>query len=1571
MPVWSVSEPYISLWLHDEPLGYQPALGPRVSFQLAFKQREFLAGWNPAIFSVGRNWNCSWLSYVARDANSNTVVNFPGGGQRTFFSTDDYLTNTRLIGDTTNGFTLSRPDGSKDVYGFIVTNSSGGFQEAYLTERWNTKAQKTRLTYFSYNPADRIVRLQHVIGGDGLTNTIFYVTDNPYSTNLIAQVVDPFGRTTSLLYNTNGFLTNITDVVGIASSFAYNTNNWITNLTTPYGATTFAFTDTRSTNIAPNGRSVLVTEPDGSKQLFLYTNGASGVASSYSGGEIPVTSPFSETFETNNLHLRNSFHWNRQQYADLSTTTISAFTSSDFSKAQMKHWLRNGPNSVGETLALERAASPDGTIEGQKTWHDHAGKTNNAYEGTQFAPLISAQVMPDGTTRFIRTQRNSLGMTTNEVSTWSTDGSVLLRTNKFTYAANEIDLLAVTNALGVGVSRNAYNAYHQILTNWNALNEMTVFTYDTSNRLSSVTRPGGLVTTNIYGSDKYVSQMIDVGIATNSFTWENGLVATHTDTRGLTVNNSWDALQRLRRVNFSDGAFITNTYDKLDLVKTVDRMGFATSFGYDPLRRMVAATNANNVITRYGYCGCGSVTSITNAWGTSLEQVTQNIFDLQGNLFQSQGPDGYTVTHTHNALGQLIVSSDGATSITNFYNNQGLLIAVSNAFGRVVAVKHDILDRATNTVDANNVSLTMAYDSLHRLRARSYANGAVEGFDYALNISGPIRYTNQLQQVTRWGYDIAGRRTAETNANQEVTRFNYNGASDLLTLTDGKNQITTWKYDSFGRTTNKVDATSTQIFRFAYDANDRLTNRWSAAKGNTAYTFDAVGNLLSVNYPTSPDITLQYDALNRLTNMADAVGTTRYSYNAASQLLSEDGPWADDTVGYGYQYRLRTSLNLLQPGVSAWTQSYGYDAATRLTNVISSAGAFGYTYATGQSLRLSQISLPNGSYITNNYDAMTRLLGTTLKNSGGTVLNSHAYGYNIGNQRTALTNTAGDYRNFGYDSIGQLKTTVGFEANATARLNEQMGYAYDAAGNLNHHTNNAFVQTFNVDSLNQLSTINRSGTLTVAGTTTSSATNVTVNAQAASLYADYTFAKAGFGLVDGTTNFTAVARDNYGRVDTNTVTVNLSATASFIYDLNGNLRTNGTRIFDYDDENQLTRITESNLWKSEFTYDGANRRRTETNYVWQGGVWVATNVVRFVYDGGVIVQHRGANNLPTLTLTRGLDLSLSLQGVGGLLAMTENSGTHSYYHADGGGNVTALMNANQLLVGKYLYDPFGNTLSLNGPKTFTNPYRFSSKPIHELSGDYDFLRRWYDPSLQRWLNRDPIGEEGGINLYGYVFNDPVNLIDDWGMQARPSVRGAITTEILEALHRPGNYSRSAGSRIPTAQERIAAVISREAARRQMANEGLDPNLSYIGPPRTPVRPPTAAELAEHLRQHPFDPSVSYCVIRPGRRGSEATQNQLDRLRDNFLGKYPEYQHTHGGRNAQTGIQRPEEYIAGPGGNRKGSSYPDLTFQGPNLTVRVNTVDTVSSGAMTPRELNNFGRIMLQTGEPVILVPKIK
>jgi RHS repeat-associated protein len=310
--------------------------------------------------------------------------------------------------------------------------------------------------------------------------------------------------------------------------------------------------------------------------------------------------------------------------------------------------------------------------------------------------------------------------------------------------------------------------------------------------------------------------------------------------------------------------------------------------------------------------------------------------------------------------------------------------------------------------------------------------------------------------------------------------------------------------------------------------------------------------------------------------------------------------------------------------------------------------------------------------------------------------------------------------------------------------------------------------------VNQLTSVSRTGGFTVAGATTPSATNVTVKAngdggQVATLYADKTFVRTNVSLLSGNNAFSAEAADALGRKDTNTVTVNLPATLNCTYDLNGNLTSDGYRAFTYDDADQLTAVQVTNVWRSEFVYDAFGRRRIRREKVWKNGQWVVAAEVRYVYDGMLVIQERDANNIPTVSYTRGRDLGGGRQtagGIGGLLALTQPSAfspQHFYYHSDGNGNVTSLLDSHQTVAARYQYEPFGNLLASSGIMADINLYRFSSKEAHANSGLYYYGFRFYEPGLQRWINADPIEEDGGLNLYGFVYNDPTDLLDLYGL----------------------------------------------------------------------------------------------------------------------------------------------------------------------------------------------------------------
>ena len=335
--------------------------------------------------------------------------------------------------------------------------------------------------------------------------------------------------------------------------------------------------------------------------------------------------------------------------------------------------------------------------------------------------------------------------------------------------------------------------------------------------------------------------------------------------------------------------------------------------------------------------------------------------------------------------------------------------------------------------------------------------------------------------------------------------------------------------------------------------------------------------------------------------MVDGVGTTGFSWTDGDQLAGENGPWNADTASYSYNHRLRSQVSLLQPNGSPWIQSYGYDGFGRLTNVTSQAGAFAYGYGSSYSGTfdlIRSLTYPSGAHSDRSYDGAGRLLEIALKDpSGNNVLDQFDYHYDLGSQRTqqvfSVANANANYSHstdYSYDNIGQLKRARGWKSNGqggqTPRLQEQFDYAYDAAWNLNYRTNNALVQTFGVNNLNELSTVSRNGTLTVAGTATerranyqgdSGVTSVTVSGTglasgAATLYADGSWARAGATPADGQNTYTASAQDSQQRTSQDSVTVNLPVTNTFSYDGNGNLLSDGQRNFEYDWENQLTNV---------------------------------------------------------------------------------------------------------------------------------------------------------------------------------------------------------------------------------------------------------------------------------------------------------------------------------------------------------------------------------------------------------------
>jgi RHS repeat-associated protein len=165
-------------------------------------------------------------------------------------------------------------------------------------------------------------------------------------------------------------------------------------------------------------------------------------------------------------------------------------------------------------------------------------------------------------------------------------------------------------------------------------------------------------------------------------------------------------------------------------------------------------------------------------------------------------------------------------------------------------------------------------------------------------------------------------------------------------------------------------------------------------------------------------------------------------------------------------------------------------------------------------------------------------------------------------------------------------------------------------------------------------------------------------------------------------------------------------------------------------------------------------------YSYTSSAFSLQSIHLFVYNGWNLIEEQvsGIHNPVSRYYVWGLDLSQSLEGaggVGGLLSVVDSGETYHYLY-DSNGNVGQLVKTSDgSISAHYEYNPFGILLESSGVLANENPFRFSTKYYDNETDLCYYGYRYYSPELGRWINRDPSGEEGGINLYSFIRNDPI------------------------------------------------------------------------------------------------------------------------------------------------------------------------------------------------------------------------
>ena len=233
-----------------------------------------------------------------------------------------------------------------------------------------------------------------------------------------------------------------------------------------------------------------------------------------------------------------------------------------------------------------------------------------------------------------------------------------------------------------------------------------------------------------------------------------------------------------------------------------------------------------------------------------------------------------------------------------------------------------------------------------------------------------------------------------------------------------------------------------------------------------------------------------------------------------------------------------------------------------------------------------------------------------------------------------------------------------------------------------------------------------------------------------------------------TDNYTSNALNQYSAVGVD----------ARVHDSDGNLTDNGEHLYEWDGENRLIEVKKKadNSTVATYTYDYGSRRINKT---------IGSTITNFVYDGWNPIAEFTGTTL-SKSYTWGMDLSGSMQGaggVGGLLAVAEGTATH-YPVYDGNGNVSEYVDATGTVVAHYEYDAFGQAVA-SGTKANDFSHQFSTKQLDDETALHYYGYRYYSSNTGRWLGRDPIKEGGGVNIFGFVYNDGLNRFDLLGLES--------------------------------------------------------------------------------------------------------------------------------------------------------------------------------------------------------------
>jgi len=803
-----------------------------------------------------------------------------------------------------------------------------------------------------------------------------------------------------------------------------------------------------------------------------------------------------------------------------------------------------------------------------------------------------------------------------------------------------------------------------------------------------------------------------------------------------------------------------------NVTKIIDPEGRETVIEYD----------SNNIDVRFVKQWVGGTTYET------LAEFTYNGSDPDHRPRSAIDAGGNTTTFSYTSEGQIKTITNELNEVITFtyetnVNNNGygkVLTITGDVPGGNMTYTYDSFDRIRTATDSEGHTLTYDYDALDRVTLITYPDSSYEQFDYENH--SLVASRDREGRWTRYFHDALMRPVLERDPLGQLTQYEWCRCGDIRKIIDGEGNITHWIRDIQGRVTSKKFADDTTIDYSYHPSSGQLHTVTDALDQVTTHSYFVDGNLAEIDYSAAntPDESFTYETYyNRTATLLDGIGTTAFAYNpndgttdGAGLVARVNGPFTNDTLKFTYddlaRLKKREVVDDASFTIASYSEEYVFDDRSRVEKVINNLGTFDVFYV-GQSSRLDYVDYPNGmktDYTYTNVNGDHLIQQIQHLNGAGTpaVISQFDYTYrqdrNIDTWTVTQNGAVAKEWTFGYDDALRLATAVQTNL-STQTVLEQFAYGYDKAGNRTSVTNGSTNTNYPTNELNQTTNEQGFGETRFSGTLDEPAL-VTVNGQSATVMSDggaapYTF-EAFVDLAEGSNTVTIEATDGNDNVATQSYSVTVGGVQKTLeFDLNGNLRyeKDGSgavlREFQWDVKNRLLKIIGDNH-ESEFAYNGNDQRARMIER--ESGVEQSNNV--YIWDGTQIVQRR---DFAGSTVER----SYFSNGF-------EDNGSDYFYTRDHLGSIREVVASDGLTIQSvYDYSPWGEITKIGGSGVESD-FLYTGHFYHEASDLHLTLYRAYNPELGMWLSRDPIAENGGLNLYAYVGNNPIMRYDPLGLR---------------------------------------------------------------------------------------------------------------------------------------------------------------------------------------------------------------